>query len=311
MGHTDRILDDARSQIAPADATLKTARSRREEVLSAARDFEGALRTYNSGSIGHGTANDDTDADCGLVLDRRSYPTLGPDGDGEGPEDIVQRVRAFTRDKLIEDHPTLSTRLTKRAIVFEFQEPLTDAENAPDPSVDLIVALTRKHADGLWIPNRHTSGWDASHPERHTELLTNPPADIRRVRARTVRLGKAWNKQFSEPGLSSFNVEALALECIDEVLTIGEALTRWFEYSADEVRKRDTEDPAGVSPPVRLLLDRETVANRLQSAGGHMRKAIDNDDDEGMVREELSKVFPDYIQKSYVSSSKAAIASAL
>ena len=48
--------------------------------------FAGALRTYSSGSIAHHTMIAPvTDGDGGVVLDRRSYPRLGPDGDGEDP----------------------------------------------------------------------------------------------------------------------------------------------------------------------------------------------------------------------------------
>lgn len=75
----------------------------------------------------------------------------------------------------------MSTQLTKRAIEVNF----------PDgPSVDLIVGLTRKDAAGLWIPNLHSSSWDASHPERHTELLTAAPKALRVTRARAIRLGE-------------------------------------------------------------------------------------------------------------------------
>ena len=52
-------------------------------------------------------------------------------------------------------------------------------------------------------------GWDASHPEYHTTVLTDDPADLRRVRAKIIRLAKGWNTQFAQPGLCSFNIEAL------------------------------------------------------------------------------------------------------
>lgn len=311
MDHTGRLLDGIRAKIAPSDETLTAARTRRDDVLKAAKKFEGALRTYNSGSIGHGTANDDTDADCGLVLDRRAHPALGPDGDDDGPGDIVERVRELVRDELLPTYPNLKTRLSKRAITVKFHEPLSPSDNPPDPSVDLIVALTRKDAAGLWIPNRDNLSWDASHPERHTELLTDPPAEVRRVRARTVRLVKAWNKQYSSPALSSFNVEALALECITEAVSIGEAVTTWFEHAATEIEKAETEDPAGVSPPIRLLEDRQIVVNRVQAAVGHMRTALNNDGDEDVVTEELAAVFWMYIEKPAGDDSKAAMASAL
>ena len=158
MQNTASFLNDVHAKLAPSDDTLSAARSRRDEVLKAARKYPGTLRTYISGSIAHRTANQDTDADCGVVLDRRSYPKLGPDGEGEGPNQIVEDVREFLRDRLKEDFPNIRFRVTKRAIKISFNEPLEDGS---DPSVDLVVALTRK-GRGLWIPNNESQGWDAS-----------------------------------------------------------------------------------------------------------------------------------------------------
>ncbi len=79
MSTVGSILDDVRAQLAPTDKVLKGARDRRGLVLAAAAKFPGMLRSYNSGSIAHGTANSELDADCGIVLDRREYPELGPD----------------------------------------------------------------------------------------------------------------------------------------------------------------------------------------------------------------------------------------
>ena len=90
MNYIDDILVDIQKEIAPSDETIEAVRSRRDEVLSIAGGYAGALRTYIAGSIAHRTANDDTDADCGVVLDRRSYHELGPDGDGGAP--IVNAV---------------------------------------------------------------------------------------------------------------------------------------------------------------------------------------------------------------------------
>ena len=220
MNHIDDILVDIQKKIAPSDETLEAARSRRDEVLSVARGYAGALRTYTAGSIAHRTANGDTDADCGVVLDRRSCHELGPDGDGGAPNDIVEGVRTFIRDRLKDRHPDISFRLTKRAIKVTFNEPLLDGS---DPSVDLIVALTRA-AGALWIPNLERKCWDASDPECHTRLLTAEPAGLRRMRAKVIRLAKAWNKQYSQPGLCSFNIEALALEAIKEEVGVTDGL---------------------------------------------------------------------------------------
>jgi hypothetical protein len=257
MGMTEVILNDILRQTAPSDATLDTIRSRRDEVLCSTAGYPGALRTYTSGSIAHRTANDDTDADGGVVLDRRCYPDLGPDGGGEGPEDIVESMRAYLRDTLKEHHPNIAFRLSKRAIRVTFQEPLADGT---DPTVDLIVALTRE-AGALWIPNLDQKAWDASDPECHTQLMTAPPAPLRRTRVKVVRLAKVWNKQYVQPGMCAFNITALALASITEGMGIATGLAAFFAYAAKDLKKRLTPDPAGVSPPIKLLIDRDIVVS--------------------------------------------------
>lgn len=306
MNHIDDILVDIQKEIAPSDETLEAARSRRDEVLSIARGYAGALRTYTAGSIGHRTANHDTDADCGVVLDRRSYHELGPDGDGGAPNDIVEDVRVYIRDRLKDRHPDIAFRLTKRAIKVTSNEPLPDGS---DPSVDLIVALTRA-AGALWIPNLERKCWDASDPECHTRLLTAEPAGLRRMRARIIRLAKAWNKQYSQPGLCSFNIEALALEAIKEEEGVADGLAAFFNYAATDLSKRQTPDPAGVSASIKTPIERETVANRLSKTAETLETGL-NSDNENNARDNLASVYWVYVTPSLDSSSKAAFVKAL
>ena len=140
------------------------------------------------------------------------------------PNEIVEDFRGFLRDHLKEDHPDIRFRVSKRAIKVSFDEALGDGS---DPSVDLIVALTRK-GQGLWIPNNDAKDWDASDPEYHTKVLTNEPAGLRRIRAKVIRLAKGWNTQYAERGLCSFNVEALALSCISEEHSVPDGLAEFF-----------------------------------------------------------------------------------
>jgi hypothetical protein len=306
MNNTDEILVEVQGKIAPTDKTLETVRIRRDEVMSIAGHYAGALRTYMAGSIAHRTANDDTDADCGVVLDRRSYHELGPDGDGGPPNEIVEDVRSFIHDELKERHPNVAFRLTKRAIKVTYNEPLPDGS---DPSVDLIVALTRA-AGALWIPNLERKHWDASDPEYHTRLLTAEPAGLRRMRAKVIRLAKAWNKQYSQPGLCSFNVAALALEAVKEEVGVADGLAAFFKYAASDLAKRQTPDPAGVSAPIKTLVEREVIAGRLSKTAETIGTALKSDS-ENDARDALASVYWVYVDPSPGSSSKAAFAKAL
>lgn len=301
----DQILDKVRAAIAPSDAVLSAARERRSRVLDLGRRFPGALRTYAAGSIAHGTANDDTDADCGVVLDRRAYPDLGPDGRGEGPREVVEEVRACLREHMGADEG-VGYRLTKRAIKVTF----TNEVDGRTPSVDLIVALTRRDAPGLWIPNLESDAWDASHPEKHTELFTSGSRDLRRVRARATRLAKAWNKQFADPAFCSFNLEVLGWHAITEPMSLGEALHVLFAYGATDLPRRNTPDPAGVSRPIRTLIDRDQAVTRIRRAATLMQEALEADD-EDEIRAGLAALFPDYVKAPGVSASKAQLVDAL
>ena len=307
MGSTLPMLNDILRQSAPNDQTLDAVRARRDEVLRTAHRFPGVLRIYQAGSVAQKTANYDADADGGAVLDRRSYPELGPDGTGEKPDTIVQEVRSFVTGQLKRNHPDARFLATKRGMKITYHETLA---NGDDPTVDLIIALKRK-GEGLWIPNLESGRWDASHPERHTQLMRDEPGTLRRTRARVVRLAKAWNKQYSKSCLSSFNITALALECIDEGMGVAAGLATFFSHAARELPKRLTPDPAGVSPAIKLLTDRDTAVQRLRQARDWMRTALDHDDIQQTVEDALSHVFYKYVDPPPGSNSKAGLAHSL
>ena len=100
-------------------------------------------------------------------------------------------------------------------------------------------------ADGVWIPNLETGSWNASDPERHTELLTAEPAGLRRHRARVVRLAKAAIKHDAQPVMIPFNVASLALDHVTKVESLIEGLEHFFaEASSSSIGGGLTEDPA-------------------------------------------------------------------
>jgi hypothetical protein len=316
MGLTLTILDDVRKQIAASDDSLKEVRRRRDLVLNVASRFTGALRTFGSGSVAAGLVNNPvSDADGGMVVDRRVYTTLGPDSDDEDPpDDLVEAVRTWVGDELRaeigDDYPDLTVRRMKRGIKVLFGAPINEDE---DPYVDLVVALTRKSGDGLWIPKILSSGssWTASHPEKHRDLLLAGPDDVRRVRARVIRLAKEWKQPFDPAGICSFNLAALAWEIVTGAMSLDEALVTFFEKSAESLRKGLTQDPAGVSDPIRVgEPGRDIVVKRLERAAENVGRALGHDDDEDMVREALHAVFPNRVDAPS-HSEKSALVSAL
>lgn len=221
-------------------------------------------------------------------------------------EELCELVRPKVREK----YPNAEVESSRRGIYVEFNEPVNDEE---DPTVDLIVTLTRKDADGLWIPDRDNDRWTPSHPEKHTELLTEGTRERKPLRARVTRLAKAWNKQWDDGdcALSSFNIEALVWEFIDDgSVPLDRALSDWFAYARDEIEKARTKDPAEVSDPIRLLKPRDVAVERLGDAADRLSHALTNEDDEDAVRDDLSKVYWKYVDPPK-KDAKSALADAL
>jgi hypothetical protein len=139
VSFTQQVLNHARAQIVPEDATLKEARQRRDTTRAVAEDFEGVRHSFASGSLAHGTVNcpiherdKGLDADAGVVLDRRSHPTLGPDSaEDDGPIPIVEAMRGHLRRELRPDYPQVKLRITKQAILVSFGEPLPVGRTPP------------------------------------------------------------------------------------------------------------------------------------------------------------------------------------
>ena len=201
MGHCDDVISDVRHQIDASAASLGEARTRLALVKELAAGFAGAKRTYSSGSIAqHTMIAPVTDGDGGVVLDRRSYPELGPEAGGEAPGEVAEKLCAFLGPEVRERYPRARCGTSKRGPKLHFGAPVEDQ----DPTVDLVIALTRRDGPGLWIPNLEKDTWEASDPELHAELLNGEPVALRRTRRQVIRLAKAWNGQFSRAGVLLF-----------------------------------------------------------------------------------------------------------
>lgn len=296
MGYTNDYLTSVESDIAADDAALAEARGRLALARKIAMGFHGAHRTYASGSLAQHTINDPvTDGDGGLVLNRIYYPKLGPDGGGETPNSVAADLCALLGPEIRNTYPNARCGTSKRGPKITFGAPV----HGQDPSVDLVLALTRRDGSGLWIPNLHMNRWEASDPEKHVELLNGGPVALRRTRRRVIRLAKAWNKQWTLPGLSSFHLSALALEHVAPGMSVATGLHAVFDGGATFLATgRNTPDPAGVSKPLKLMkgVTRDVVVQRLRAAANAMADALAHDDDEAAVQSALHKVFRNYVE---------------
>jgi hypothetical protein len=308
MGYTDDYLTTIRDAIAADEIVLAEARARLALIREIAMDFPGALRTYASGSLPQYTVNHPvTDGDGGLVLNRVHYPELGPDGGGETPNDVAAELCALLGPEVRRTYPKARCGTSKRGPKITFGGPV----NGQDPSVDLVVALTRREGNGLWIPNLDRRRWEASDPEQHVALLNGDTVSLRRTRRRVIRLLKAWNKQWTMPAFSSFHLSALALEHVTIGMSAAIALHAVFDGAATFLATgSNTPDPAEVSKPLKLMkgVTREIAVQRLQAAATAMSDALEHDEDETAVRSALHRVFRDYVDAPATDKLAAAVA---
>ena len=301
MGHTDDILSEIRKTTDAHPDVLCEARARTKLVrVSAEKVTPGALRSYTSGSLAHHTQNDPiNDGDAGLVLNRVNYPKLGPEGGGEAPGTVVDEICLLLGSEIRKTYPNAACHKSKRGPMVYFREPI----EGQDPTVDLVIALTRREGDGLWIPHLPRGRWEASHPEGHGALLNTKDLaypSLRSTRRKVIRLLKVWNKQYSTPVFSSFHLSVLAYEFVKPGRSVAGALHDCFVGINKRMAKNGaTPDPCGVSVNIRLLGSWESAERNTRLAAQAMEGAFehDKDDTDAEARAYLAKVFFKYLEQ--------------
>lgn len=306
----NELFEEARRRIAVPDGVLKEARKRRDEIRDIVDEEFDTLRTFGSGSLAHGTQNDPlNDADAGVVLDRRAYEGLGPDGDG--PCAVVEEVRGVLRTRLKEEYPNVRFYTGgHRAIRINFMEPIQPGGD--NFTADLIVAI-RRNEGGLYIPDLDEDEWDPSDPERHVELIVarNKKTDSRF--ARILRLAKHANAHNGKT-IVSFNVAALGLEAITEKVSPPDGLALFLRHAADSLNEGLTEDPAGISDPIKVNVSRrKDAAKKFKGLAELAEQALDLDADgqTAQAQRNWSKVLPGAIDPPEEGDLKSELAAEL
>ncbi|MFI5494535.1 hypothetical protein [Actinoplanes sp. NPDC051859] len=298
MTTLEELLDEGRHTLEVTPEELAEARSRRNQINDALRDAFPDSRSYINGSVAHGDANTPlTDVDQGVVVaDAGDY---GPGRQEATP--LMEAAREAIRDHMAGDYEKLRVTIEgrKRSVLISFGDPVTPGQD--DFTADVIVAIDNTDDAGLWIPNRDIdAGWDRSHPEKHTESVWDAIERTDKMFAKVIRLLKHWRDRHGKP-LHSWNVKALALECIaDEPYTLLEGLDRFFTHATDAIGEGFTEDPAGVSDPIKLPMSRKDVRWRLQVARDHITEAIAHEEAgrSALAQHELHLVLPGVVADS-------------
>ncbi|MFF8805552.1 hypothetical protein [Streptomyces omiyaensis] len=291
-----QLLEDARHAIEVTDEELDEARRRRRLLASAMRHAFPGSTIYFNGSVAHGDANTPlTDVDLGAKLSARDAEGYGPGG--KDPLPLMERARDAIRTELGEEFPDLTVQVEgrRRAVLVRFGDPVTPGQ--PDFTADVMTAIPHPSGVGLYIPNMEISDrWDRADPLTHTKLVLRALDDTDRVFARTVRLLKHWNKTHSKP-LCSWNIKALALECIKQPMPLIEALETFFTHADEALKDGPTDDPAHVAGPIPLNMSRGDARRRLRTARDYLKLAQEHEDEGRPLSAQwaLSRVLPEIV----------------
>lgn len=285
------VLEHVRRHIQVNDDELAEARRRRELLTAALTSEFAGSRTYVNGSVAHGDALDPlTDIDLGVVV-AEAKDTHGPGK--KGCADLQERAATAIRKALKDEFPDLRIewKSRKRSILVRFSKAV--AAGQADFTADVIVAIEHPSGNGLFIPN-HAS-WSRSHPEKHTAMVRAANKKTSYTYARTVRLLKHWNRNNQKP-LCSWNIKALALDCLPKPMPLATAMLAWFDHAIAELDKGLTKDPAGVAEkPIALNDNRTAVVDRLRRARARLARAVELEKGGYPVQahEEMAKFFRD------------------
>ncbi|MCX4539944.1 hypothetical protein [Streptomyces sp. NBC_01565] len=171
-----------------------------------------------------------------------------------------------------------------------------------------MTAIPHPSGKGLFIPNMEIADkWDRADPITHTEMVLDAIDKTENTFARTVRLLKHWNCTHSKP-LCSWNIKALALECITTPMPLAEALQAFFIHAAQELKSGQTDDPAGVAGLIPLNLPIGEVRKRLDTAREYIDLAIEHEAENRPVSAQhvLSKIFPEIVPDADPTQEEAA-----
>lgn len=290
----EQLLQAARKLIAVEDDELAEARRRRQLLSKALRKaFPGSI-VYFNGSVAHGDANTPlTDIDLGVIVGG-AESEYGP---GKlGPRALMEAARDVIRTDLSEEFPNLRVTIEgqRRAVLVNFGDPVTPGTK--DFTADVIVAIDNLRGPGIFIPNLPDEGWEPSDPQEHTRLVSGANRKTLSTFAQLVRLLKHWNLEHGIP-LCSWNIKALALECINSPSAMAKALDVFFKHAVVSLSAGPTEDPAGVSGTIDMNLTKTEVISRVEYGADLIARAIaaENEGRHVMAQHCLSRLLPDIV----------------
>ncbi|MCZ7459187.1 hypothetical protein [Streptomyces sp. WMMC940] len=269
------LLEEGRREIQVTDEELAEAKRRRGLLAKALRRAFPGAKTYFNGSVAHGDANSPlTDVDLGAVLSRADAAGYGPDG--HDALSLMERARDVIREDLEDEFHRLTVEVAgrRRAVLVRFGDPVTKQQE--DFTADVMTAVPHPSGKGLYIPNMEIAAkWDHADPVAHTEMVLRAIESTDVVFARAVRLLKHWNCKHSKP-LCSWNIKALALDCIETPMPLIEALQVFFTHAAEQLEAGPTPDPAGVAGDIPLGMPINEVRKRLRTARDYVDRAIEH-----------------------------------
>ncbi len=185
-------------------------------------------------------------------------------------------------------YPNVSAKVTKRAILAQLRRA---ARRRRRPDCRLRRRAHPRDAEGLWIPNTEIDFWDASHPEKHTELFTSGSRKLRRT-APTPPGSLRPRTSAPPPRRCVASTSRPSRGCSPDGLNDAAALLALWLKGALDLSRRPRTPPACLPPSRSRTGSWPSTGSRTPRPGSDVQSPTTVT---RYVREQLGPLWPDFI----------------
>ncbi|MEU4569023.1 CBASS oligonucleotide cyclase [Micromonospora sp. NPDC023956] len=249
MGYIDDAFDGLKEKLEIGPAEQDLAKSRHRLIRDHVKSVWTTTGDFLTGSYDRHTKTKKLkDVDIFIVIDRDGPQSHLADGTGTAAVNALCQVLRTRWPNVTGDDYV--------ALVEYAGEDVASYEIAP---------VFARAGGGYLMPSG--SGWMATDPNTHAEMVTAKNKDCGGKFVPFVKMVKGINREAGDPIAPAFLIEVMALELVRPPFGRYRDEIRWFLASAAEQITDDWPDPVGLGPDVNSGLshaDRQQLAATLQ-----------------------------------------------
>lgn len=263
---TAQAFDKFRQRLELSDTEQKDAARRQKDVRECIREGFDLKTDFLSGSYKRHTKTKPLkDVDVMFVLGakekwRRDKP----------PIDTLQAFERCLKKKFAEQG---QVEIGRRSVTVEFEKIYyPEDHDGKVLSIDAVPAFERGGGD-YEIPDKATSTWIKTNPEKHNEQTTTKNKELDTRWVPLVKMAKGWNRANGKPIKPSFLIEVMAEELVEAPFSTYPDEVRNFFAAMEANVARTWPDPAALGPPVSDQMTPELITEAKKALQQAQRKA--------------------------------------